>query len=69
MDRDAGQIPPQPPSGQWTLTCRVCGRTVVVETKDTREYLSRGWPGCCGEVMTLSIEPREPPEEPAGRGA
>lgn len=35
--------------------CKKCGRTEKVDAGDS---MTNGWPGCCGETMTI-----DPPEE------
>jgi hypothetical protein len=55
------ELPRHPPTGQWTIRCRVCGRVAIVETKDVGTYLKDGFPTCCGRTTLLTIEPIKRP--------
>ena len=40
------------------LRCAQCGRVRWCPLRDVVRYARRGWPVCCGEVMSLSVEAR-----------
>jgi hypothetical protein len=54
----------QPPSGEWTTRCGLCGHVAVVKTDDVSGFLETGFPVCCGETMLLTIEPVSKTKEP-----
>jgi hypothetical protein len=46
---------------RWLLRCAVCGQVTEVSTENVAGYIDRGWPRCCGEVMTLYTPTTLPP--------
>jgi hypothetical protein len=51
---------PTPVVGRQLLRCGQCKRTDEVTHADLMKYMKRGWPTCCGEVMTYFTEARHP---------
>ncbi len=48
----------------WLLRCKQCGKSVPCTMSDLLTFSQRGWPKCCGEVMTLyaQVQPDERPK-------
>ena len=42
-----------PVVGRQLLRCDRCHRTEEVTHADLMQYLLKGWPSCCGEVIAL----------------
>lgn len=42
------------------LYCFLCGGSQRYRPRDADRYARRGWPVCCGEVMSLYPVPHEP---------
>ena len=43
----------RPDSTDRLLRCGACRRTTACSPAQLLQYTRRGWPKCCGEVMTL----------------
>jgi len=57
-----------PVVGRQLVRCDRCRRTDEVTHADLMRYLVKGWPACCGEVMSYFVEARRPtlPDPAAG---
>jgi hypothetical protein len=52
---------PKPSTGsRHILRCNLCGRADESSQEDLLQYTRRGWPKCCGAVMTLFTEAEKP---------
>jgi hypothetical protein len=49
-------MPTNPKPSQHALVCHQCGRVRQVTPEQQLKYVSKGWPKCCGAIMTLYLE-------------
>jgi hypothetical protein len=41
---------------QHMLVCDLCKKSERINAEQFASYLQRGWPRCCGRIMTLKSE-------------
>jgi hypothetical protein len=60
---------PTPVTGRQLVRCFRCGRTTEATHADLMRYVQKGWPSCCGQVMTYFTEAKRPGAsgDPAGQ--
>jgi hypothetical protein len=45
------------------LMCPICHKGRPTTAEQQLKYTSKGWPKCCGEVMTLYVEADKPGDD------
>jgi len=55
-----------PVATRQLLRCHRCGRTGEITHSDVMQFMGKGWPACCGEVMAYYLESKRPSHREVG---